>query len=33
MLPGGELGVEWAPDNRVYLTGPAAFIYDGVFAG
>lgn len=30
-LPGGDLGVEWAPDNRVYLTGPAAFVYEGHF--
>lgn len=30
-LPGGDLGVEWAPDNRVYLTGPAAFVYEGQF--
>ncbi len=28
-LPGGELGVEWAADNRAYLTGPAEFVYDG----
>lgn len=31
-LPGGSLEVEWAPDNHVYLTGPAAFVYDGVWA-
>jgi diaminopimelate epimerase len=30
-LPGGDLGVEWAADNRVYLTGPAAFVFDGTF--
>jgi diaminopimelate epimerase len=30
-LPGGHLKVEWAPDNRVYLTGPAVFVFDGVF--
>ena len=28
-LPGGTLKVEWAADNRVYLTGPAAFVFDG----
>lgn len=28
-LPGGDLKVEWAADNRVYLTGPAAFVFDG----
>ena len=30
-LPGGDLQVEWAADNRVYLTGPAAFVFDGTF--
>ncbi|MBP9128294.1 MAG: diaminopimelate epimerase, partial [Elusimicrobia bacterium] len=30
-LPGGDLNVEWASDNRVYLTGPAAFVYEGHF--
>lgn len=29
-LPGGELGIEWAADNHVFLSGPAAFVYDGV---
>ena len=28
-LPGGVLSVEWAADNHVYLTGPAAFVYEG----
>ena len=28
-LPGGELRVEWAKDNHVYLTGPAVFVYSG----
>lgn len=28
-LPGGDLNVEWAADNRVYLTGPAVFVFDG----
>jgi diaminopimelate epimerase len=28
-FPGGELEVEWAPDGRVYLTGPAAFVFEG----
>lgn len=28
-LPGGDLKVEWAADNRVYLTGPAVFVFDG----
>ena len=31
-LPGGELGIEWAADNHVFLSGPAAFVYDGVLA-
>jgi diaminopimelate epimerase len=30
-LPGGDLNVEWAADNRVYLTGPAAFVFDGTW--
>jgi diaminopimelate epimerase len=30
-LPGGTLDIEWAPDNHVFMTGPAAFVYDGVF--
>ncbi|MDQ3991199.1 MAG: diaminopimelate epimerase [Actinomycetota bacterium] len=28
-FPGGELLVEWAADNRVFLTGPATFVFDG----
>lgn len=28
-FPGGELEIEWAEDDRVYLTGPAAFVFDG----
>ncbi|MBL8023137.1 MAG: diaminopimelate epimerase [Elusimicrobia bacterium] len=30
-LPGGPLTVEWNADNRVYLTGPATFVFDGMF--
>jgi len=30
-LPGGDLFVEWAPDDHVYLSGPAAFVFDGEF--
>jgi diaminopimelate epimerase len=30
-LPGGPLKVEWGADNHVYLTGPAAFVYEGVY--
>jgi diaminopimelate epimerase len=32
-LPGGELDIEWAPDNRVFMTGPAAFVFDGIYQG
>ncbi len=29
-LPGGDLKVEWREeDNRVYMTGPAAFVFSG----
>ncbi len=28
-LPGGELSVEWAPDERVFLTGPAQEVCTG----
>jgi diaminopimelate epimerase len=28
-FPGGDLEIEWADDDRVYLTGPATFVYDG----
>ena len=30
-LPGGRLGVRWAADNHVYLTGPTATTYRGDF--
>jgi diaminopimelate epimerase len=30
-LPGGELGVNWALDNRVYLRGPAEITFSGTF--
>jgi diaminopimelate epimerase len=31
-LPGGVLELEWsAEDNHVYMTGPATFVYDGVW--
>jgi diaminopimelate epimerase len=29
-LPGGELTVEWASDDRVYMTGPAEQVFEGV---
>jgi diaminopimelate epimerase len=28
-FPGGDLEVEWAADDRVYLTGPATPVFDG----
>lgn len=31
-LLGGKLQIEWSPeDNHVYMTGPATFVYDGVW--
>lgn len=31
-LPGGTLHIEWRPsDSHVYMTGPARFVYDGVW--
>jgi diaminopimelate epimerase len=31
-FPGGDLEVEWAPDDHVYLSGPAAFVFEGEMA-
>lgn len=31
-LPGGALRIEWADNDRVIMTGPAAFVYDGIFS-
>ena len=28
-LPGGDLRIQWGINNRVYMTGPAAYIYSG----
>jgi diaminopimelate epimerase len=28
-FPGGDLEIDWAEDDRVYLTGPATFVFDG----
>ena len=28
-LPGGSLDIEWTADNRVLMTGPAAFVFKG----
>ncbi len=31
-LPGGTLHIEWnEADNHVYMTGPASFVYDGIW--
>ena len=29
-LPGGDLFIEWKEDNKVYMTGPATFTFEGV---
>ena len=29
-LPGGELGIRWAEDGRVYMTGPAEEVFSGL---
>lgn len=29
-LPGGDLIVEWKEDNKIYMTGPATFTFEGV---
>ena len=31
-FPGGDVEVQWAEDGRVYLTGPATFVFDGELA-
>ena len=28
-LPGGDLSIEWAYDNHVYMTGPAVEVFEG----
>jgi diaminopimelate epimerase len=28
-FPGGRLRVDWRPDDHVFLTGPAAFVFEG----
>ena len=30
-LPGGDLELEWAADNHVYMTGPAVEVFSGVW--
>ena len=29
-LPGGVLGIEWAANNHILMTGPVEFEYEGV---
>ncbi|MBM4128824.1 MAG: diaminopimelate epimerase [Nitrospira sp.] len=29
-LPGGDLVIEWASDNHVYMTGPAVEVFEGI---
>ena len=30
-LPGGELQTEWTNDNKTYMTGPAEFVFTGLW--
>lgn len=32
-LPGGDLRVEWAADDHVYMTGPASYVCEGEWLG
>ncbi len=32
-LLGGDLSIEWAGDNRVYMTGPAVEVFEGIIEG
>lgn len=32
-LPGGDLHIEWAADNHVYMTGPATTVFTGEWCG
>ena len=32
-LPGGDLRIEWAPDDHVYMTGPAVEVFTGHWPG
>jgi diaminopimelate epimerase len=32
-LPGGELELDWADDNHVYMTGPAVEVFSGEWSG
>jgi len=28
-LPGGDLSIEWASDNQIYMKGPATYVFSG----
>ncbi|MDP4126657.1 MAG: diaminopimelate epimerase [Bacillota bacterium] len=30
-LPGGDLFIEWGQDNHVYMTGPASYVFKGIW--
>ena len=32
-LDGGRLTIEWAEDNRIYMTGPAEKVFSGIYEG
>jgi diaminopimelate epimerase len=32
-LPGGDLQLDWAANNRVYMTGQAVEVFDGQWNG
>jgi diaminopimelate epimerase len=32
-LPGGILKIEWKDDNKTYMTGPAEFVFSGLWKG
>ena len=32
-LDGGRLTIEWAEDNRIYMTGPAEKVFSGFYEG
>jgi diaminopimelate epimerase len=32
-LPGGELFLEWDDEGRVFMTGPVAEVFAGVWTG
>lgn len=31
-LPGGDLEIEWAENDRIYMTGPAVTVFEGEYA-